>query len=281
MRYYKKNKKILNILISVVLSIGLIFGIAALVKNLSDDNKDLKNVKLNWEIGSLNEVGKQVETDQSVYTYDSFDCFGLAIEFDFDAHVEVEVIYYDEDDQFVGKLDTVLTETTPLYVPEGAERARLVLTPDWDAEIEAEDMVIKWHSINKYTSQITVKNAKGKLNDLEVAYGVYKLDEVDVEVSKTLTNFGEDYYRIFVKDNKIVTVAKLGTETKENISADSVIALNKDCVFEDVLELVKEIVNSDDVKEFKVNKYTNADSTITYYFSTNADALTNYVNSLK
>ena len=144
----KKNwKNILAVGLTVVLGIGAIFGITRLVEN--DDG--LKKISPAYTVGGLGADGKYVDTEESIYTKNAFECQGLKITPDFDNCVSYQVFFYDQNEQYLESTAsmTEFYEGTPLL----AKYARIEITPN-------EDEKVSWYEVNKYAKQLTVEVAK-------------------------------------------------------------------------------------------------------------------------
>jgi len=145
-----KNKKLWkNIGIGVLtgaLCIGAVAGIGALA-NKSDD--PTKTLNPSWAIGGLTAQGQYLETKESIYTKNAFECQGLDIEIDFDNNISYQVFFYDFENDFLsstGKLTANYNEeTTPVL----ASYARIVVTPK-------DDQKISWYEKGGYADQLTI-----------------------------------------------------------------------------------------------------------------------------
>ena len=165
MKFNRKTKKILSIIMVCVITLGAICGISAISNKL---NEDTKIITPTFEVGGLDNVtGKYVETDGSIYTKESFECQGLTIKLDFDSQVKYQVFYYDELDEYIGECTPEYDESMQLVVPEGAKLARVKVTPVWGADVKADDRVVEWYEVLKYSTQLEIS--------------VFKDQEVSVE----------------------------------------------------------------------------------------------------
>lgn len=161
----KTISQVLSIALVCVLGFGAIFGLSALSKKLKEDTKIITPT---FEVGGLDNVtGKYVETDGSIYTKESFECQGLTIKLDFDSQVKYQVFYYDELDEYIGECTAEYDESVELVVPEGAKLARVKVTPVWGSDVKANDRVVEWYEVLKYSTQLEIS--------------VFKDQEVSVE----------------------------------------------------------------------------------------------------
>lgn len=164
MKYKTKNvlKKVLSIGLACVIGVGAIAGISALANKSDDDGK----VKINpsYSIGGLDDQGKYVESDATLYTKDAFECQGLTIKPDFDSNVKYQIFFYDEMGEFVNAT-SVLENAYTSAVPVKATHARLELTPVWSDDVKEKDRVIKWHNKNQWTDNLEIR-----VNEEQVSY---------------------------------------------------------------------------------------------------------------
>ena len=140
-----KTKNILLIVLSCILIFGAIFGIIAM---FSEDESTTKKVSPSYAVGGLTADGKYMETKESIYTKDAFECVGLSITPVFTSTVSYEVFFYNEDSGFIsksGKLTDAYNER-----PELAKYARVVITPNDDTDI-------KWYEVSGYAKQLTIE----------------------------------------------------------------------------------------------------------------------------
>ena len=169
----RKTKKFLKGAGLTALGLGVIFAGASLIKNVAEDKESTtEKINLTYEVGGLNDLGKYVEDDGTLYTKNAFECKGLTIDIDFDTNVSYQVFFYTEDDVFVESTD-VLTDDYKIDVEdENITHARIEITPNWDMlEVEKdEDQVIKWYETYKYSKQLKVSVDKDQ-NPVEVETG--------------------------------------------------------------------------------------------------------------
>ena len=176
MRISRKTQNMIKNIVSVVLVIATVLGVAALFGGLSkkDDDERVK-VHPTFSVGGLNEVGKYVESEGTLYTKEAFECQGLKVELDFEKTIYYEVFFYTEMGEFLSSTAKTNENSMP-ELPAGATHARIVITPDWELlEIKKEkEKVIKWYEIAKYANQITLK-----VNEEQSEY-VYEFNEVSL-----------------------------------------------------------------------------------------------------
>ena len=155
----RKTKKILKGIGLAALGLGVLVGGANLIKNVAEDkDSTTEKINLTYEVGGLNDLGKYVEDDGTLYTKNAFECKGLTIDIDFDSNVQYQVFFYTEDDVFVESTE-VLTDDYKIDVEdESITHARIEITPNWDMlEVKKDDdQVIKWYETYKYSKQLKV-----------------------------------------------------------------------------------------------------------------------------
>ena len=157
----RRNKKgLLGKFAVIALALGAILGVAHLI---SKNDEDLRTQRVTFNVGGLNENGKYAESENSLYTKKSFDCKGLKIELDFDADIEYQVFFYDENDNFVESSERLSSGQTFEDV-EDHVKARIVIYPNWN-DVKVEDQKINIFNKVTYTSQMKILVAKEQVVD--------------------------------------------------------------------------------------------------------------------
>lgn len=155
----RKTKNIFKTIGLSILGIGALLGGASLINNLSAKAEDdVKTIHPSFEVGGLNDLGKYVEDDGTLYTKNAFECKGLSIDIDFDTNVSYQVFFYTEDDVFVESTE-VLTDDYLIDVEnESITYARIEITPNWEMlEVkDTDEQVIKWYEVLKYSKQLKI-----------------------------------------------------------------------------------------------------------------------------
>ena len=175
--------------IAAILCIGVIvgagFGIASLVKPDKVDNlltySTLSITK--FRVGGLDGNGNYMNTDQSIYTKDAFECQGLNCTLDFDNEISYQVYFYDQNNEFVhttGKLTGAFVQDS---VPFFAKYARIVITPNDDNKVSMLEVM-------KYAKQLktTVYREQGFKNYTE---NLFEVEFVDSALNSTSGEVGE------------------------------------------------------------------------------------------
>lgn len=150
----KMNRKVKRIL-SIVLGLALLFGAVALVVNLvKPKDNELKEIHPTFEVGGLDENGEYVDTKESIYTKKVIEYNELKVSIDFDANIQYQLFYYDEDDKFVSASEVF----TKGHNEESEETkyVRVLITPVYADDVEDEEKEIKWHEVFGYANQLTI-----------------------------------------------------------------------------------------------------------------------------
>lgn len=177
-RLSKKDwRNIVITIVVVLLTFGVISGVATLF------DSETKTVHPLFVVGGIDDTnGEHVDTEGSIYTKDAFECKGLAVQLDFDAHITYQAFFYDNLDNYISA-SPVYDQGAELDVPENAVYARLEVTPIWeeinvdeeaDTDAEADEdaepeNVIKWYDVSKYANQLTITVLNEQGNDEENA----------------------------------------------------------------------------------------------------------------
>lgn len=141
----KTWKNILVIGLAIITLVGAIVGLSALFRKSEETTKEINPT---YAIGGLTEQGAYLETKESIYTKDAFECQGLNVKLAFDNNISYRIFFYDIDDNFVnatGKLTTNYDEDISIFV----KSARIVITPN-------EDSKISWYEKGNYSKQLTI-----------------------------------------------------------------------------------------------------------------------------
>ena len=175
-------KKLISAIAVVVILLGSIAGIRACVK---DETKTIGASA--FSRGGLDENGKYVETDKSIYTKEVFACIGLRVEPDFESKVTFDVYYYDHDERFVSSklnLSSVYDEDVPM-----AKYARIVIHPQVDED--EKDFKISLFDIRDYANDLKITVDKEQKYP---HYSVDLYDESKVTIGKSFDQHGSDEY---------------------------------------------------------------------------------------
>lgn len=135
---------------------GVVAGISSLVSKQDDE---FKTIHPSFEIGSLNENGKYVESKGSLYTKEAIEINkGDEIKFtlDFDGNIEYQLFYYNGNDVFESRTDVMNVNFTHIAENDGC-RIRVLVTPIWDEDVDVEKRTINLFTMSKYTSQLTIE----------------------------------------------------------------------------------------------------------------------------
>ena len=196
-------KKIITILIIVGISLGLVALVSAVINN------DKKEIYPTYSYGRLNDIGQWVDTKQSIYTEEMFECIGLEIDLAFESNIYYEVYFYNSDKEYIGRSKKISAD----YVMEEYVRyARIVITPNWDL-IDTDEKEIKWYEkmFNVYSNQLTIKVDKNQVSMCSFDYYTNEeqiLDTYKFEYGMTWNEWLESDYNVNnwnIEDNNIKT----------------------------------------------------------------------------
>ena len=188
----KKTKKLLTVILSIALAIGIITAGVFLLKP-----KDTKRIYPTYHIGSIDESGEYVESDDAIYS-DLFECQGLTIKPDFASNVEYSIYFYYLDETFADVKED-LTECFAEPVDESYRYARILINPDKNGKTSEEYKIYFWNilgisnclevSVNtnqpKLSNLAEVKN-KNCTWDTESAENWNQLETIDVSEMNTI-----------------------------------------------------------------------------------------------
>lgn len=194
------------IIIIAVLSLvgGGIFGIVKLVDDGKFDSKKIS--PLSFSVGGLDGNGNYMNTDQSIYTKDAFECQGLNCTLDFDNEISYQVYFYDQNNEFVhttGRLTGAFVQDS---IPFFAKYARIVITPNDDNKVSKLEVM-------KYAKQLktTVYREQGFRNYTENLFEVAETGKVisgvdgqPVETPDDPTNVVSTYINISMYKEALV-----------------------------------------------------------------------------
>ena len=148
-KFKKRNlKRLISTVLVVVLVAALCGTLISVLTNAAN------TIHPSFAVGALDNNGKHVADEQSIYTKKAFECVGLRIEPDFDAHVTYDVYYYDEDESFLlarKGLSEVHDEDFPF-----AKYARIVIHPEAPVGTAQKDFKIKWYQVTGYANSIKI-----------------------------------------------------------------------------------------------------------------------------
>lgn len=164
-------KRVIAIVCIVVIAISCLGLISSCFKK--DTTKTISASA--FSRGGLDENGEHVETKKSLVTEEAFDCIGLRVVPDFDAHITYDVYYYDYNDNLLEKkldLKKTYDEDFPL-----AKTCRIVIHPEGS---EKKDFEIGYFDVRDIAKKLTItvdKNQDYKYADSMNMYGVATIDK--------------------------------------------------------------------------------------------------------
>ena len=119
----RKIKKIVKITVSMLLVFGAVFALVGAFKN---DTRSISSLK--YTVGGIGDNGEYVKDDQSIYTKDMFECYGLTVEPTFEFDGTYKIFFYNMDKDFLSataELSTIYNDA----IPAAARYARIMITP--------------------------------------------------------------------------------------------------------------------------------------------------------
>lgn len=134
-----------------LLVIGIIGAVVALFVQMDRQTTVTQIGPEAFSIASIDEEGKEAESNVSIMTRKAFTTDGLKVELQDDAKVTYELFFYDEENAFISSTGALSTDFLGLTVPINAETAKIVITPTED-----EDGFISLTEVIGYASQVTV-----------------------------------------------------------------------------------------------------------------------------
>lgn len=155
MKKFKKNwKKILCIALICISLFAIFGGTALLVKDVNTISST------EFSRGGLDENGKYLASDTSIYTKDAFGCKGLRIEPEFEADLTYDVYYYDA----TGKLVEAKKALTEIYDEDYplAMTCRVVIHPAIPEDVEADEYKIGFFDVYKIADELKITVSKNQ-----------------------------------------------------------------------------------------------------------------------
>lgn len=147
--------RILVIILSVILSIGAIFGVGAIVTSVEEETQKTISV-FEFDQGVLkNGIYDNENKKGGVYTKEEFSCKGLEVEIDFENDIRYEIHFYDENGVylFMESLDGNFSLNAKIEDNEDyttVRKCRIVIIPDNDESVA-------FYEVQKYAKQLTIK----------------------------------------------------------------------------------------------------------------------------
>ena len=219
-RRIKWKQVLLYVLISA-LTLAAFAGIGSLF------NRDTKTISSGvFSVGALDQNGRYMESDLSIFTEGLIECKGLCIEPDFkNVSGSFQVFYYGEDKAFIGATE-VLNAADGVYTKGdtfgGAVYCRIMITPEIPTDDEGnqvEDYKIRFWNVrsiaNDYTITVDKDQTADEVADLFVAKAsnngkMYFWEEAD-QMCLITSGTGWSCTEIDVSDLESVTIHFKGT----------------------------------------------------------------------
>lgn len=169
----KTWRNILVIFLAIITLVGAVVGITALFRKSEETTK---TISPSYAIGGLDEKGAYVDTKESIYTKDAFECYGLKTTLAFDNNISYRIYFYDENNEFLQRSEQLTSafDCEKTLMPANTKSARIVITPN-------EDSKISWYEKNGYAKQLTIKVNKDQTKSDGVEIVLKNYFELDSE----------------------------------------------------------------------------------------------------
>ena len=165
-----------SVVTSVLVSALLLAAVSGLTSLFGRDTKTIPASA--FSVGALDENGKYLESELSIFTEDLIECQGLCIEPDFKTEGTYQVFYYGSSKNFIGATE-IMDAKDGVYSKgntfELAQYCRIMITPavptDDDGK-EVEDYKIHWYNVHSIASEYTItvdREQKFQLKNLLVS----------------------------------------------------------------------------------------------------------------
>ena len=204
MKKLKKNwKKILVICLVCISAFAILGGTAFAIK----DSKTISATA--FSRGALDENGKYVASETSIYTKEAFGCKGLRVEPDFEAELTYDVYYYDATGKLIEAkkgLEEIYDEDYPL-----AMTCRIVVHPAIPEDVDADDFKIGYFEVYKVANELKITVSRDQSYLYSNSIKVFDPSEVKTDYGFGSTEKGET----------LVIVEAQGLMTSNEISVDS------------------------------------------------------------
>ena len=165
MKKFKIKKKTWKTICAIALATVVVVGATAGIANLANTNEDgYEKVAVKYEIGGLTSNGKYEESEKTLYTKAGFNVEDktVFVDIDFDATVQYQLFYYNENDEFLSATEVMTVDYTA-EAPEGAVTCRVEITPVWSEDTEKDNQKVTWLNKGGFTDQL-----KLNVKDVEV-----------------------------------------------------------------------------------------------------------------
>jgi hypothetical protein len=137
-------------IITAVVGVLLIATVVGLCVKLNKVDTTKTISKYSYEVGIINDLGKEKTSDGSIRSKDFITVDGLAVVLSDDANITYRLYFYDEDEKFISSTQELSADFNGT-VPSSAKYAKLVITP-----VEDEDGKVSFLEVYSYASQLTV-----------------------------------------------------------------------------------------------------------------------------
>lgn len=150
------RNKTKNTLIVVAFALVFVLLIGVFAKfNSMETTKNLGTTS--FAIGSINDTGGVIESEQNIYLKEMQSTKGLTIKLEKDATISYKVFYYDKDGKFDSKSESLKADLDSETIPETAVYFRVLITP---AEVDSKPVTVTILNMSKYVDQLKITISK-------------------------------------------------------------------------------------------------------------------------
>lgn len=156
MSYKKSKSRSWFVIIPLLLIIAALGGVCVgLASGTTSDDTELNEVgRFDWNVGTIDDSGKIVDSKENLYTEDLYSVEAMEISLVDESTVTYRVVFYDENEEFISSTEPSEVEFDSANVPENAKYFRVILTP-----YKVDGKAVKINSLftRQYTKQLVVK----------------------------------------------------------------------------------------------------------------------------
>ena len=148
----KMGKKAKGLLIGIGAVVAVAFTIGTTVRLNKLDKTDEVSATFGYEQGLLGADGSETKGTTAIRTKKFVSVEGLTCDLVSEASITYKIFYYDKDEEFISATDELSADyVAGDNLPEGAEYARVVITPVNDPEVSlteiatyARELTVSW-----------------------------------------------------------------------------------------------------------------------------------------
>lgn len=146
----KMSKTAKGWFIGIGVTVAVAFAVGTIVKLNKLDKTDEVSATFGYEQGLLGADGSEVKGTTAIRTKNFVSVEGLECDLVSDASITYKIFYYDKDEEFISATDELSADYVASdNLPEGAEYARVMITPENDPEVSLTE-------VSTYARELTV-----------------------------------------------------------------------------------------------------------------------------